>query len=105
MFRGNFSHMTTEPVPDSEPSALARIWADLVAAGWRDAVLRYATHALLLMLLVAAIWARGLNLGFVDWLAARLTLHPEGGPAVLATPNSAGSAAATPLPQSETVPG
>ena len=38
-----------EPV---EPSALARIWADLVAAGWREAVLRYATHGVLLLVLI-----------------------------------------------------
>jgi murein DD-endopeptidase MepM/ murein hydrolase activator NlpD len=100
--------MTAEPVPSGKPSLLARIWADLVAAGWRDAVLRYATHALLLALLVAAIWARGLNLGFADWLAARLTLHPAGGSVVLAAPNPGGNAAnaaATPVPQNETVPG
>src|SRR5258708_5894905 len=93
--------MTAEPLPNNEPSALARIWADLVAAGWRESVLRYATHAVLLLVLVAAIWARGLNLGFIGWLTARATLNPvtaAGAPA-------ASGPAATPPPQNDTVTG
>ena len=63
------------PTPTNPPeqTGLARIWADLVAAGWGESVLRYATHGLLLGVLVLAIWARQLNLGFIDWLAARAT--------------------------------
>ncbi len=94
--------MTAEPLPSKhESSGLARVWADLVASGWRDSVLRYATHGVLLLVLIAAIWARGLNLGFVDWLAARATLHPAGG----ASAQTAGDPGATPAPQIDTVSG
>lgn len=87
-----------EPV---EPTGLARIWADLVAAGWREPVLRYATHGVLLVVLVAAAWARGFNLGFVDWLAARATLNPAGAAGVVV----ASQPGATPVPQTDTVAG
>lgn len=97
--------MAVEPLgARKEPSnltGLARIWADLVAAGWRESVLRYATHGLLLLVLVAAIWARGLNLGFVDWLSARATLHP----ASTASQTVAADPGATPQPQNVTVAG
>jgi LysM repeat protein len=86
--------MITEPIPAHEPTGLARIWADLVAAGWRDSVLRYASHCLLLMvLLAAAIGARGLNFGFLGWLSARATLHPASGSGLLAAPNPGGTPA------------
>ena len=52
--RSESSHMTAEPLPNNRTSALSRIWADLVAAGWRESVLRYATHGVLLLVLVAA---------------------------------------------------
>jgi LysM repeat protein len=97
--------MAVEPLgARKEPSnltGLARIWADLVAAGWRESVLRYATHGLLLLVLVAAIWARGLNLGFVDWLSARATLHP----ASTASQTVAADPGATLQPQNVTVAG
>ncbi len=94
--------MTSEPIPQrNEPTGLARIWADLVAAGWREPVLRYATHGVLLLVLVAAAWARGFNLGFVDWLAARATLNPAGAASLVV----AGAPGATPAPQTDTVPG
>ena len=94
--------MTAEPLPKpTEPTGLARIWADLVAAGWREPVLRYATHGVLLVVLVAAAWARGLNLGFIDWLAARATLNPGSAASVTA----ASPPGATPAPQSDTVAG
>ena len=64
-------------------TGLARIWADLVAAGWGKSVLRYATHGLLLGVLALAIWARQLNLGFIDWFAARATLNPAGAPTLV----------------------
>jgi LysM repeat protein len=85
----------------SNLTGLARIWADLVAAGWRESVLRYATHGLLLLVLIAAIWARGLNLGFVDWLSARATLHP----ASTASQTVAADPGATLQPQNVTVAG
>jgi len=87
-----------EPV---EPSALSRIWADLVAAGWRESVLRYATHGVLLLVLVAAMGARGLSLGFVSWLTARATLNPAGAASSL----TATAPGATPAPQNDTVSG
>jgi LysM repeat protein len=97
--------MAVEPLgARKEPSnltGLARIWADLVAAGWSESVLRYATHGLLLLVLVAAIWARGLNLGFVDWLSARATLHP----ASTASQTVAADPGATLQPQNVTVAG
>src|SRR5258705_13080091 len=70
------------PSPTNPPelTGLARIWADLVAAGWGESVLRYATHGLLLGVLVLAIWARQLNLGFIVWFTARATLNPVGPP-------------------------
>jgi LysM repeat protein len=73
------------PTPTNPPelTGLARIWADLVAAGWGESVLRYATHGLLLGVLVLAIWARQLNLGFIEWLAARATLNPAGAPTLV----------------------
>lgn len=76
--------MSAEPFPGQDPASpaeltgLARIWADLVAAGWGEAVLRYATHALLLLALALAIWARQLNLGFVDALMVKAALQPGG---------------------------
>src|SRR4026209_2982967 len=84
------------PTPTNPPeqTGLARIWADLVAAGWGEAVLRYATHGLLLGVLVLAIWARQLNLGFIDWFAARAALNPAGA----ATTVDAAVAEATPEP-------
>jgi murein DD-endopeptidase MepM/ murein hydrolase activator NlpD len=85
--------MTAEPHPTpTQPTGLARIWADLVAAGWAEAVLRYATHAVLLAVLAAAMWARGLNLAFVDRLVEKAALQPAG-----ATPQAV-VAAPTPTP-------
>ena len=76
--------MAAESLPTPpDVSALARIWADLVAAGWREPVLRYATHALLLGVLVLTIWVRQLDLGFLGWLAARATLNPAGAPTLV----------------------
>jgi LysM repeat protein len=88
------------PTPTNPPelTGLARIWADLVAAGWGDAALRYATHGVLLGVLVLAIWARQLTLGFIDWLAARATLNPAGA----ATTVDAAVVPATPEPADTT---
>lgn len=73
--------MATEPLPldppePSEPTGLARIWADMVRAGWREAILRYASHALVLALLAGVIWVGRWNLGFLDQLAAKAALGP-----------------------------
>ncbi len=91
--------MTAEPLPNKGPTGLARIWADLVAAGWRESVLRYVTHGLLLLVLLAATRARGLNLGLLEWMSARATLHPAGAADWLA----AADPAATPAPPGSTI--
>jgi murein DD-endopeptidase MepM/ murein hydrolase activator NlpD len=84
--------LAAEPLPTpnaAEPpelTGLARIWADLVASGWHEAVLRYASHGLLLVVLAAAIWARQLNLGFLDVLAEKASLQNAGTLVPVATP-------------------
>jgi len=67
-----------QPTPPSEPNALARIWADLVTAGWAEAVRRYATHGLLLLVLAAAIGARQVDFGFLEQWAAKAAVNPGG---------------------------
>jgi len=80
------------PGPRPGLTGPARIWADLVRAGWGEAVLRYATHGLLLLGLLAAVVARQVNLGFMDQLADKVSLAGgAGGPVT-------GIAAATPTP-------
>jgi murein DD-endopeptidase MepM/ murein hydrolase activator NlpD len=101
--------MSAEPLPNkqktppAEPAGLARIWADMVAAGWAEPVRRYATHALLLAVLAGAIWARQVNLGFLEQWAAKGALLPDGEtagllatlPAVTPTPSVADAIVAT----------
>jgi murein DD-endopeptidase MepM/ murein hydrolase activator NlpD len=73
--------MAAESLPSSEPpelTGLARVWADLVASGWHEAVLRFASHVVLLVVLAGAIWARQLNLGLVDDIASRASLRNGG---------------------------
>ena len=53
-----------------------------MAAGWREPVLRYATHGVLLLGAGGRhLGPRGLSLGFVGWLSARATLNPAALPA------------------------
>jgi murein DD-endopeptidase MepM/ murein hydrolase activator NlpD len=85
--------VAAEPIPSKaapteapEPTGLARVWADLVASGWHEAVLRYASHALLLVVLAAAIGARRLNLDFVEVLAEKASLQNDGRLVLVATP-------------------
>src|SRR5215218_670465 len=94
--------MTAEPFPSNQPkkptappavSGPARIWADLVHAGWGEAVLRYATHGLLLLGLVLLVLAQQFNLGFVDQWIAKASLQSGAG----STP-VAGLAVVTPTP-------
>jgi LysM repeat protein len=70
--------MTAEPLPSPDDSperaALARLWADITARGWRDAVLRFATHGLMLGVVTLAIWVSGWNLSTLDQLAAKASL-------------------------------
>jgi murein DD-endopeptidase MepM/ murein hydrolase activator NlpD len=101
---------TKDPLPPSELTGLARIWADLVAAGWREAVLRYATHGLLLLVLALAAGAQRVNLGFVDALMAKAALQPETAAAqvvdaAVPTPHPlSGSDIQGPLPAGEPTP-
>lgn len=90
--------MAAESLPSSTPteppelSGLARIWADLVASGWHEAILRYASHGLLLVVLAAAIGARQLDLGFIDVLADKASLQNAGAlvPVATAVPERGG---------------
>ena len=60
------------PVTESPPpSPLARLWADLEALGWRETILRLASHALMFLVLGGAIWAGQINLQLLDSLAAK----------------------------------
>src|SRR5689334_3395845 len=97
--------MSAEPFSSNQPkgpptppplSGLARIWDDLVKAGWGEHVLRYATHALLLAGLVAALFARQVNLGFFDALADKASL--SAGAQTTAVTGIAGPATPTPDP-------
>lgn len=92
-FPSNQPRRPPDPAPPPPPSGPARIWADLVRAGWGEAVLRYATHGLLLVGLVGLLLARQLNLGFVNTLLEKASLQTEADGAVVA-----GIAAATPTP-------
>jgi LysM repeat protein len=59
------------PAADDEPelSGPSRLWADFTARGWTHVILRYASHALLLILVVGALWSGKVNLS----VAASLT--------------------------------
>jgi LysM repeat protein len=95
--------MAAEPFPGNKPteptppppalSGVARIWDDLVRAGWGEAVLRYATHGLLLLGLVVVVLARQFNLGFLTTLAEKASLQ-----AGVNTVEVAGINAPTPTP-------
>lgn len=85
--------MATEPFPSPEPrppdlTGLARIWADIVAFGFHEAALRYASHVLLLAVLALAIWGQRVDLGLVNLLVAKASLRTAGTlvPAVTPTP-------------------
>ncbi|MCC7360595.1 MAG: peptidoglycan DD-metalloendopeptidase family protein [Anaerolineales bacterium] len=78
------------PPPDPAPpvSGPARMWADLVRAGWAEVILRYATHGLLLVGLLVLVLARQFNLGFLSALADKASLDtPPGAAAALAAPS------------------
>jgi murein DD-endopeptidase MepM/ murein hydrolase activator NlpD len=64
-----------------------------VAAGWGDAVRRYATHGLLLLVLAGAIGVRRIDFGFLEQWAAKASLRPDGEPSV-----PAAGPTATPTP-------
>jgi len=67
--------MSVQSSPDSsELTGLARLWAELSAFGWREAILRYASHALILVLVGGAIWAGHIKLSAVERLLAKASL-------------------------------
>jgi LysM repeat protein len=68
--------MSPESSSDStELTGLARVWAEISAIGWREAILRYASHALILLLLLGAIWAGQTKLGLIERLLAKVSLN------------------------------
>jgi LysM repeat protein len=90
--------MSTEPLPSTEPeepSVLARLWADLAALGWRETILRYASHALMLTVVAVAIWVSGLDLG-VGRMMATVNLAILAPPPTPAPVAEAQSEASTP---------
>ena len=68
--------MSVDPSLEStELTGLARVWAEISAIGWREAILRYASHALILLLLLGAIWAGQTKLGLIEQLLAKVSLN------------------------------
>ncbi len=83
--------MTETPPPQISP--LLRIWRDIVAAGWREPLLRFGAHALILILLVSGIWIGRLPVVGLDPLNAAEQLDTGGQafvPAETPTPVNAG---------------
>jgi len=62
---------SSPPGASPELTGLARLWADLAASGLQPDLLRYASHALMFLVLAGAIWAGQLNLQLIDSLAAK----------------------------------
>jgi LysM repeat protein len=91
-----------------EPTALARLWADLSAMGWRETILRYASHALMLAVVAAAIWVSQINLR-VDRLMTTINLAivapPAATPAPIVESNPGALPAIPALPAAEAAPG
>src|SRR5512139_2087642 len=65
--------MSAMPSPDTEdkpePAGVARLWDDLAAHGWTPVILRYASHLVLLILVVGALWSARVNLASAATLA------------------------------------
>ncbi len=93
--------MTTPPPPQISP--LTRIWRDIVAAGWREPLLRGGVHILILVMLAAGIWLGRLPVVGLGPLNAAEQLDSGGQSFVIETtetPVSAGvvvTAPATPM--------
>lgn len=62
--------------PSSSQSPFARIWADMVTAGWREPVWRYASHLLMLALLGAVVAVSQIDTS--TWRAPQLPPVAEG---------------------------
>ena len=83
--------MTGSPPPQISP--LTRIWRDIVAAGWREPLLRGGVHILILVMLAAGIWLGRLPVVGLGPLNAAEQLDSGGQAFVLETtetPMSAG---------------
>ncbi|MGH2521307.1 MAG: peptidoglycan DD-metalloendopeptidase family protein [Anaerolineales bacterium] len=61
----------------TELTGFARVWADVVASGWREAILRYASHALALALIVGVVWIGRSELGLVKTLTDKAAREIE----------------------------
>jgi len=59
----------TKPSPAETSSLLARLWADMVAAGWREPTLRFVSHGLVLGLMVLTLALSRLTWPTLDGLA------------------------------------
>lgn len=62
--------------PSSSSSPFARIWADMVAAGWREHIWRYASHVLMLILLGVVVAVSRVDVS--SWRAPQLPPVAEG---------------------------
>jgi murein DD-endopeptidase MepM/ murein hydrolase activator NlpD len=60
------------------PNPLARIWADIVAAGWHEPIFRYAGHAVLLTVIVAGVLLSRLDLPELPQFEAERALDSAG---------------------------
>ncbi|HRF47288.1 MAG TPA: M23 family metallopeptidase [Anaerolineales bacterium] len=79
--------------PQPQPPPLLRIWRDIVAAGWREPLLRFGTHGLILALLAMAVWLSRLPVEGLTPFDAVEQLDSGGQafiPAATSTPISAG---------------
>lgn len=96
--------MATDPLPSPDESpeqnAFARLWAGISALGWRETVLRYATHGLMLAVVAVAIWVSQLNLS-VGRLVATVNLAIIAPPA---TPAAEGQSEPSTLPVVASLP-
>src|SRR3990172_3119894 len=62
---------SSPPGASPELTGLARLWADLAASGLQPDLLRYASHALMFLVLAGAMWVGQLTLQLIDSLAAK----------------------------------
>jgi murein DD-endopeptidase MepM/ murein hydrolase activator NlpD len=66
----------TETSPTEPSSPLARLWADMVAAGWREPILRAVSHLLVIGLVLLALSLSRLRWPMLDNLALSAVVEP-----------------------------